>query len=307
MNKIALFLLVAASLCAGVKHHYKKVEERRPCIGPEGIDYIYLINLDERPERLIRTLSELGRWGVFPQRFPAIYGWTLMPDELNDMALKFQHGMWTGRECVMHFPFDKKGEPEWIWLGGASYGKACFSGWTVKGTIGCTLSHLSLLKDAYDAGYQTIWILEDDIVVRQDPHVLTALMEELDALLAPDTWDVLYTDFDWLVVDPERSVEEQVPLMWRPDMPFRDVSFLAKHTQVGEKFVKIGSRMRAHSIIYRRSGLEKIVGFYEKHDNFLPYDQEIALIPGVNLYVVKSDVVSYHETTSDTRYRYFQR
>jgi len=306
MRVVFLFIAVCFSCNAGIENQYRKLESKLGSSGINNVDYVYLINLDQRPEKWTHSIKQLAPYGIFPERFSGIYGWTLSPEALNDMALKFQHGMWTGREYVMHFPLDGDGTPEFLPLTGACYGKAFFSGWTVKGTIGCTLSHLSVLKDAYDEGYKTIWILEDDIIVVDDPHKLSALLEELDVLVGPEGWDVLYTDFDYLVVDKTKDLASQIPLMWRPDMPYLNIQFLAEHKDVGGKFMKIGSRMRAHSMIYRRSGIEKILEFYRAHDNFLPYDQEIALIPGISLYVVKNSVVSFNETTSDTRYKHFR-
>lgn len=300
-----LFLFFCFNLNANVESHYRKVPRTAQCQAPRGIDFVYLINLDKRPERWINCMVQLGPKGIIPQRFPGIYGWALTPAELQDIGLKFDHGMWTGRESVMYFPPDKGGEPTWIYLDGSCYGKGVFSGWTVKGTIGCTLSHLSVLKDAYDSGYNTVWVMEDDIVLKDDPHKLSDAIDALDALVGKDNWDVLYTDLEYLIVDKAKPLEGEIPHMWRPDMPFRDISFLAEHQDIGDQFMKIGSRMRAHSIIYRRSGLKKIVEFYHYHDNFLPYDQELALIPDIKLFVVKKDIVSYHEANSDTRRRYF--
>ena len=306
MNKFFLFLVLCIQCHAGIENQYRKLENKLGSCGITNVDYVYLINLDQRPEKWAQSIKQLAPYGIFPERYPGIYGWTLSPSALNDMALKFQHGMWTGREYVMHFPLDGDGTPQYVLLTGACYGKAYFSGWTVKGTIGCTLSHLSVLKDAYDEGYNTIWILEDDIVALDNPHKLSGLLKELDALVGADGWDVLYTDFDYLVVDKTKDLASQIPLMWRPDMPWLNIQFLAEHQDVGEKFMKIGSRMRAHSIIYRRCGIEKILEFYRAHDNFLPYDQELALIPGIRLYVVKKSIVSFNETTSDTRHKYFK-
>jgi hypothetical protein len=300
------FFFLMSALFAKFEDHYRKIEKKTGCRAPRNIDYVYMINLDERPERWIQSMQQLAPLGIIPLRVPGIYGWSLKPDELNDMGVKFQPGMWTGKEAVMVFPPEKNGYWDFVDLGNAPYGTACFSGWTVKGTIGCSLAHLSVLKDAYDSGYETVWVMEDDIFLEDDPHLVSSLIEELDLLTAPDGWDVLYTDFDRLVVNPNQSLESQIPLMWRPDMPFRDISFLAHHVPLGEKFMKIGSRMRAHSIIYRRSGLEKIIGFYREHDNFLPYDQELALIPDIQIYVVMKSVVSYREKTSDTRLWHFQ-
>jgi hypothetical protein len=292
---------------AGIEDHYQKLEHKLGSSGMENIDYIYLINLDQRPERWVNCISQLIPYGIFPERFSAIYGWTLPPAVLNDMSLQFQHGMWTGMEQVMHFPLDGDGTPEWVFLSGAFYGRGCFSGWSVKGTFGCTLSHLSVLKDAYDSGYNTVWVMEDDIAIYEDPHQLSGLIKELDALVGEDNWDVLYTDYNYLVVDETKEILPQIPgLYWRPDMPYLDVTFLAEHYDVGEKFMKIGSRMRNHSMIYRRCGIEKILNFYRAHNNFLPYDNEIALIPEIRLFTLKKPIVSFNEVTSDTRDRYFK-
>src|SRR3990167_660764 len=230
--RLNLFLLIPLILMAGIEDHYQKLETRREYTGPKNIDYIYLINLKQRPERWINSLKQLVPYNIIPQRFPGIYGWSLGPDVLNDISLKFTVGMWAGRESVMVFPPEKKGEPEWINLSYAWDGKSCFSGWTVKGTIGCSLSHLSVLHDAYEAGYQTIWVLEDDFRILDDPHKLSSIIEELDRVVGVEGWDVLYTDFDFLVVDVDRDILDQVPALWRPDMPYRDISHLGLHIPV---------------------------------------------------------------------------
>jgi len=300
-----LFFFFCIACNAGIENQYRKLENKLGSSGMRNIDYIYLINLDKRPERWIQSMKQLLPYGIFPERFPGIYGWTLSPAALNDMALKFQHGMWTGKEPVMHFPPDGDGTPQLVNLTGACYGKSYFSGWTVKGTIGCSLSHLSILKDALDSDYKTIWIMEDDISVKEDPHQLCDLVDELDTLLGENGWDVLYTDYDCLFVDKSKDIASQIPIYWRPDMPYLNVNLLAEHQDVNDHFIKIGSRMRAHSIIYRRCGIEKILAFYRERDNFLPYDNEIALIPGIRMYVLKKNIVSFNEVTSDTRYRFF--
>jgi GR25 family glycosyltransferase involved in LPS biosynthesis len=288
-----------------IEDHYRILESKVGSLSPKNIDEVYVINLDQRPERWENCMKQLNAYGIFPCRFPGIYGWALTPAVLDEVGLRFQPGMWVGRECIMHFPAEKKGDPEFLFLSQGFVGKTCFSGWTVKGTIGCSLSHFSVLKNAYDSGYNTVWVMEDDISVLENPHLLSDLIDELDTLVGPDGWDVLYTDPDFLVIDQAKEVALQVPYMWRPDMPDRDVRFLAEHEEVGEHFMKIGSRMRAHSMIYRRCGLEKILDFYRKNNNFLPYDQEIALIPGIRLYVTKKSIVTAKEVNSDTRYRFF--
>jgi GR25 family glycosyltransferase involved in LPS biosynthesis len=301
-----IFLLLLWNFCfGGIEDHYQSIFLKGASKGPEGIDFVYMINLDQRPERWQAATQQLAPYGIFPHRFSGIYGWTIPPDVLNDMSLKFDLGMWPGREWVMHFDPEGNGTPMFVWLNSSFFGKGVFSGWTVKGTIGCSLSHLSVLKDAYDSGYKTVWVLEDDIEVVQDPHLLSARIAELDALLGEDGWDVLYTDRDALVVDKSQDLESQIPMMWRPDMPFLDVRFLAEHSDVSENVIKIGSRMRAHSIVYRRCGIQKILDFYRENGNFLPYDQELALVPEIRTYVVKNCIVTAREVTTDTRYKHF--
>jgi glycosyl transferase family 25 len=300
------FLFIVFHGFAGVLDHCKKIEVKRAPADIKNIDYVYVINLDERTERWVHSLKQLVPYGVIPQRFSAIYGWTLTPDVLNDIGLVFRHGMWTGKENVMVFPPEKNGAWDFRFLTEALYGWSCFSGWTVKGTIGCSLSHFSVLKDAWESGYQTIWILEDDFQIVDDPHKLSFLLEELSQLVGADGWDVLYTDNDCLQIDSARSLEDQFPFLWRPDMPFRDIAPLCTHIDINDHFKKIGSRMRAHSIIYSRAGIDKIMRFYQTHGNFLPYDQELALIPGINMFVLKQTIVDAREVNSDTRNRYFQ-
>lgn len=286
------------SLSAGPLDHLRPIDERKGGFEVEGIDFIYLINLDQRPERWDNCLKQLFPYGIFPQRFPGIYGWSLPIDVIQDIGLKFAQGMSPGPESVA--TFSQESQPQLVF---PQYGQTIFSNVATKGAIGCTLSHLSVLKDAYEAGYETIWILEDDIVVLDNPHLLSERIRELDALI--DDWDLLYTDFDRLVLDPNRSVASQFAMMWRPDMPFLNTEFLRHYTEVNQRFAKIGNRIRTHSIIYRRSGIEKVLEFYREYNMFLPYDNELSLIPDIQLYVLRQNIVSSKEVTSDTRHKNF--
>ena len=58
------------------------------------------------------------------------------------------------------------------------------------------MSHLSILQHAYDAGFETIWVMEDDIQVMRDPRVLSERIDQLDALVGKTNWDILFTDRD---------------------------------------------------------------------------------------------------------------
>jgi hypothetical protein len=125
----------------------------------------------------------------------------------------------------------------------------------------------------------------------------------LDALA---DWDVLYTDCDYMQgIDPNKNLAAQLPWMWRPDTFTFDLQQLLEYTPVGDDFAKIGCRIRAHSIIYRRAGIKKILDFYESCNMYIPYDWEIALVPDIQLYILNHGVVGARETTSDTKIKHF--
>lgn len=301
---LLFFLCLFISARAGVLDHLKKIEGKTGSTPIEGIGCLYLINLDERPEKLERSQSELARYELSPQRFSAIYGWSLPPGVLDDIGLVFQHGMWTGREAALLC--QPSGEFSLRCLDGSCNGKTCFSYWISKGAIGCTLSHLSVLKDAFDAGYPAAWVLEDDIIAAQDPRKMSAYIEELSSIAGEDGWDLLYTDAPYLTgIDLGGDILKQLPWMWRPDMPFFDLRQIATSCDSGS-FVKIGSRIRAHSLIVSRAGMKKILGFYETHGIFMPYDHELFFIPDIRAYAIKENVVTAFETTSDTRGHHFK-
>lgn len=309
----AIYLMAAVlflhTLCyAKIEQHYTKWEHKVSGSAIRNIDFIYLINLDARPEKLNRSLKELVPYHIVPERFSAIYGWGLPVSVFNDVGLCYFQWMWRGKENVLHFPPHWNGSSQFIALSDDWHGSTVFSGWTTPGAIGCTLSHLSVLHDAYKSGYETIWVIEDDIKVEQDPCLLAHLIDELDKEVGKEGWDILYTDWDYLKdLDREKDLLAQIPYKWRPDMPFFDLEPLLEYTPVGEHFFKIGGRNCTHSMLIRRAGMKKILDFYEDRGMFLPIDHELSFVPDLRLYVLRENIVScFDPFVSDTKNRYFQ-
>ena len=259
----------------------------------KNIDCIYLINLDRRPEKLHRTLKQFAPYGIRPNRLPAIYGWTLPDDVFEDVGLKIQPGMlWKGSIIMRQSSSTPMKEPR--------YGMAAFYPRMTHGAVGTALSHLSVLQNAYDAGYQTIWVLEDDVSVKSDPRNLSNYIEKLDALVGSDGWDILYTD-DVTYFEPFTP-----GTVWRPDMAGIDYDPLYERTDRGEDFFKIGGRCQAHSMIMRRSAVQKILEFEKSRGIYLPYDVEIAFVPNMRFFNLKHNVVIGGTlANSDTIHRYF--
>lgn len=304
MLRCLLLFFVTSSVYANIEHHFKKFEKSPHLTSIRNVDLVYLINLDQRSERRAACLEKLAEFGIAPQRFSAIYGWHIPVWVYDEIGLSFQPGMWIGPENVLYIP--PNGYCRMVRLGEEFYNKTVFSSWLTPGGVGCTMSHLSVLQDAFDSGYQTIWILEDDFVIVDDPHRLSGLIEQLDQAVGADGWDILYTDPDYLhIPDNTPDILALLPMKWRPDMPRFDLKTLLEHTPIGADFFKIGSRNRTHSLIIRRSGMEKILTFYKTRRLFLPYDHELAFIPHIRLFVTRELIVDMSDSTSDTKDRNF--
>jgi GR25 family glycosyltransferase involved in LPS biosynthesis len=134
------------------------IEIRHPSSGMPIVDCIYLINLDERPDRLARISTDLERHQLFANRVSAVNGWKLSDEDLK--LLSKPYGIKMGR-----------------------------------GHYGCLLSHLSALVHAQENNFEVIWVLEDDAEFLQDPSCLPALIKELNRV--DPKWDLLFTDRDF--------------------------------------------------------------------------------------------------------------
>lgn len=302
-----LALLVTCFGHADLTPYLKKISgEKTEKSSIEEIDFIYLINLDLRPEKLQRSLDQLKPYSINPHRFSAVYGAGLSVETINNIGVKFLPGM-RGGDCAVSFSPKRNGALEIKLLADDCVGRTFFFRTMTPGAIGCTLSHLSVLQDAYDSGYQTIWIMEDDIAIKQDPHELSSLIKKLDALVGKDGWDILYTDSDAadksmynVQQDFEKDLTADLWFFSRPDMDLTNRSSFAKRTILSKDFIKIGSRMRTHSMIIRRSGMKKILDFEKEHHIFMPYDLELAVVPDIRLINLRYDLVTHGPAPSDT-------
>ncbi len=173
-------------------------------------------------------------------------------------------------------------------------GRTYFTYKMLKSHIGICLSHISVLKDAWDSGYETIWVMEDDIDIIQNPHLISDLIERLDSLVGKKNWDVLFTD-----IDTKGLNGEYVPAMGRPERPDMDCRFEERYSkkytineQISQDFRKISARFGAYSMIIRRSGIKKLLDFSLEHQIFWPYDIDNYADPNLNRYALTYDVVS---------------
>jgi len=283
-----LLILIYVTAVAEVVDHLKKVSNKSAAYSMRNIDFIYLINLDQRPEKLKASLDQLAPYGIHPCRFSAVNGWELSLEEINDVGLRFSPFMESGIMGTC-YPLDGNFQPSHQAI--INCGQTYFCHCMARGTIGIALSHISLLQDAYDSGYETIWVMEDDIDVIRDPRMISEMIDKLDLSVGTDHWDVLFTDRD--IRDSNGNHSTTYWAGRRPDyIVFTKDNDYAMKTPVGSDFIRIGARSGATSMIIRRSGIKKLLQFFNAHQIFFPYDMEYILPRGIQLYTVAEDIVS---------------
>lgn len=288
MLKKLIFILVLAikPLFSIPADYFKKAENKEGAYQIKNIDFIYLINLDQRPEKYEHCIQELAPYSITPYRFSAVNGWELDVKDLNQLGIKYAPWMRKNLMGTCYLPeYGENFHHEVINVVGRNYFCHCLS----RGAIGILLSHLSILQDAYNSGYETIWVMEDDIQVLQNPHILSNFIEELDQLVGKKNWDILFTDRD--TKNQAGHYVSCSAYALKPHFDPVNPNRFSECKNIGFNFRKIGARYGAYSMIIRRSGMEKILNFL-KDGLFLPYDMEYTLPDDIQLYTVQQDVVS---------------
>lgn len=229
------------------------------------IDCIYVINLDRRPEKWLRTQELMQKYGFRPNRFSAIDGWKISTEEKEILF-----GNYPVRLC--------------------------------PGEIGCLLSHLSVIRDGYLRGFNIIWVCEDDIEFIEDPHQLSHFIEKLNKI-DPD-WDILYTDIDSRNSkgEPVPSLSQDFRPDRMNEIP---LSYFLKRNFVTKKIMKIGQRFGMYSLFISKKGMQKIYDYFTHVYLWAQVDVDIHYIPGLREYSSTRDIVSvwvdspYSDTNPD--------
>lgn len=286
LNMKYFLLFLSLHLFADIDEYFRKIENKPTFDQMRNIDFVYMINLDERPEKYQSCEVQLALYGITPFRFSAINGWQLSLDVINDVGVKYHTGLASSLGSYFFFDQTIQNRSEPLHQIGRTY--FCYD--MRLGAIGCVLSHLSVLQDAYDSGYETIWIMEDDIDIRKNPHLLSDLIDELDAIVGKEGWDILYTDPD--TKDKMGQYVRCICHAWRPDYRPPNPKAFQVRENVGSTFIRIGARYGTYSMIFRRSGIKKVLQFLKTYQIFLPYDMEVNLPPGIKLFSLQEDFVS---------------
>jgi GR25 family glycosyltransferase involved in LPS biosynthesis len=275
---------------ANIEDHFRKAEGKLGIHKLRNIDFIYMINLDQRPEKFSSASGQLQKYGIYPYRFSAVNGWELSVEVINDVGLKYQPGMMPLKATF--YPLEAHGMPRYEFM--REFGKTYFCHNMARGSIGCALSHISILKDAWDSGYERIWVLEDDIEVIGDPMIIPDLIDKLNALVGKENWDVLFTDQNYRQANGQYLIANGAAE--RPDM---DCSLKERYSEkytinqeISPDFRRVSARFATHSMIIQRSGIKKLLEFALTHKIFSAYDLENYLVPGIKRYSLTKDLVS---------------
>ena len=225
--------------------------------GVKGIDCIYVINLDERIEKWGKMETLFRERGMFPNRVPAINGWKLSNEVFE--------------EICGPYPVRLKG-----------------------GEYGCYLSHLSVIKNAYDNGFNRVWICEDDIEFSEDYAQLASLIDQLTKI-DPD-WDVFYTD-----VDPSCTYLGGVQYLpskffpHRPDQTLKPTKQYLNRKKVSNDIMKIGQRFGMYSAILSKKGIKKIYDYFTHVYVWSPLDVDVHYISDIREYATVCDLIPHRK------------
>lgn len=224
--------------------------------GLNAIDQIYVVNLDIRYERWLNIKRQLEVFAIYPKRVAGINGWLLDRKYIKNIY----------RNCIQK-PYDK---------------------YLTPGQVGCFLSHVSVLNDAFKKKYKCIWVLEDDVLVLGNLKELDSLLISLEEL--DSKWDVLFTD-----VNPRGGTFDEI---WTFEM-FLGNNFdysLVKDPEFipleDEKFKKIEYRLTTHSMIISDRGIKKLLDYFQSTKISFPIDIQMHCCPDKHFYVSKKEYVT---------------
>lgn len=269
MKFLTVFILFTFELCAQIypyetpiTKYLKTIELTEPESGLEMIDCIYLINLDIRPQKWDRMKPLLDERGLHANRVSGIYGWKIPIEVQNELA----------------GPHPRR---------------------VLPGHLGCFLTHLSIIKDAVERDFETIWVCEDDLEFTEDVGQLPGLLKDLYEI-DPD-WDVFYTDID--TKDSRGTHFPRLAADFRPDHPQKPLDYYTQKVQVTKDIMKIGHRAGMYSYLISRKGLRKILNYFTHVYIWTNIDMDIHYIPEIREYATTRDVVTiwFKSSISDTQ------
>tara|TARA_R110000744_G_scaffold322808_1_gene428758 strand:+ start:70 stop:1431 length:1362 start_codon:yes stop_codon:yes gene_type:complete len=190
------------------------------------LDQVYVINLNTPEDEIIKKIQEVN-WNeeIEYYVYPAVDGWDL--NKSNNVP-NFRIADWWKIDSENSF-HNREVKP---------------------GEMGCTLSHLKIIKEAFEEGYKNILILEEDFVYKGKFPTIKELK------LIPNEASMVYLDRNQL---------------WGND----------REERINKYITKVGYTYNNHAYIVTRKGMEEILNS-SILDNVIAIDEFLPAINGTS-------------------------
>lgn len=267
--KTLLFLLILnlGFSYSPTLNYLRDLELSQRSSGLEGIDCIYVINLDRRSEKWARMQELCREEQINPNRVSAVNGWQLSSDALAELG---------GEDGLMIKP----------------------------GEVGCLLSHISVVKDALQRSFDRIWVMEDDVEFLGSAKQIAKLVKELSEI--DPEWDLFYTDGTMRVFENPclnsctallydigiRLTEGQDYRFHQPRPGQSDGTYFKEREIINDDLMRVYRRFGTHSMVISRRGLEKIYAYFSEVNLRIPIDWDLHYIPSFRQYAARKNLVT---------------
>jgi len=245
-----------------VAKYLTKIEVTEYYTGLDLVDCIYVINLDKRPEKWERMQSIFAERNLRANRVSGVKGWELTTENMQELA---------GTYPITFRP----------------------------GEAGCLLSHVSVLQDAYERGFDVIWDCEDDIAFEDSVELIPYFIEKLNEI-DPD-WDVFFTDLNTKNSKGEYLYSGNI--VCRPDQKHYPHDYYRYRNQVADDILRIRQRYGTYSMIISRKGIKKMLDYFTHVYLWGAIDNDMHFVPKIREYCPTWEVVSifFDNNISDIR------
>ena len=220
---------------SAVLKHIKTFERELLPSNIKSLDCVYILNLAKRREKLEAIEENLRGEGLIFNCFEGIDGWDLPSNTLKDLYRVY-------REFNALF-IPKLGE------------------------MGCILSSLSIIQDAYNRGYECIWLLQDDVEILSPLNQITDYIEKLKRV-APD-WGLLFTDLDARKYNNNHKKPADLLKitslkgLYNEKHRMQGKRWLLKRKNISSDFQEIRMRYGTYSVLISRCGMKKIIDHFQ--------------------------------------------
>lgn len=150
--------------------------------------------------------------------------------------------------------------------------------------VGCLLNYLSAIKDAYERGYEIVWICGDEIEVFKNPHRISVFISHLSKIDA--NWDIFYTD-------PESQIEAASAFC----LSFQDLPHCIEKEAVSSDILKVNQRSGIYSMIISKRGMEKLLDHFGNKSLQEVCKESVHHIAGISQYCSIEQLASLKYTS----------